>query len=293
MGHEVFIHNGEFIDDERSVLSRGNRSFQYGDGLFESIRIINGRIAFLGHHLQRLREGMKALRIKVPDHYTAEYFEGGIRQLMDHNGIEHGGRVRLTVYRDAGGAYLPDSNNPAYLLEVSPLEHEHYTLNKKGLLVGVFPDIKKQPDRLSRFKTTNGLLYVMASLHAREKELDDCFLVGPQDNIVEATSSNLFIVSNGVLYTPPLEDGCVGGVMRMQVINIALENRYTVYECSLRPQNILAADEVFLTNSVRGIQWVKEFKSKQYDQHLSARMVTKLNESVLSLKMDPQGSSPT
>jgi branched-chain amino acid aminotransferase len=123
----------------------------------------------------------------------------------------------------------------------------------------------------------------MASLYARSKGLDDCLLQNYKLGIIEATSSNLFIVSNGVLYTPSLEDGCVGGIMRMQVINIALENQIKVYECNLNPQNLLAADEIFLTNAINGIQWVGSYRTKRYFNEMSRRMIGLLNDEVKSI----------
>ena len=84
-------------------------------------------------------------------------------------------------------------------------------------------------------------------------------------------------MSNGVLYTPPLEDGCIGGIMRMNVINTAIENSITVYENTLSPQNLLAADEIFLTNAIQGIQWVGGYKSKRYFNKISKKILELIN----------------
>ena len=85
-----------------------------------------------------------------------------------------------------------------------------------------------------------------------------------------------------MLYTPHLEDGCVGGTMRMQVINSALENEIKVYETSLTPQNLLAADEIFLTNAIKGIQWVGSYRTKRYFHKISDVLIERLNQKVSS-----------
>ena len=134
----------------------------------------------------------------------------------------------------------------------------------------------KPINELSLHKTLNGAYYIMAALWAGQRGLDDCLLQNERGNIIESSSGNLFIVSNGVLYSPSLADGCVGGVMRAQVINLALANGIKVYECSLNPQNLLAADELFFTNAVRGIQWVGAYRTKRYTHRMSAMLTALL-----------------
>jgi branched-chain amino acid aminotransferase len=142
-------------------------------------------------------------------------------------------------------------------------------------------DFKKDINKLSVYKTLNCQLYVMAALSARDKGLDESLIQNNKLSIIESTSSNIFIVSNGVLYTPTLEDGCVAGTMRMNIINIALENKIKVYECTLSPHNLLAADEMFLTNAVRGIEWVVGYRTKRYYNDMSKRMMALLNETAI------------
>jgi branched-chain amino acid aminotransferase len=142
-------------------------------------------------------------------------------------------------------------------------------------------DFKKEINKLSVFKTLNCQLYVQAAIYARDKGLDEALIQNSKLSIIESNSSNLFIVSNGVLYTPTLEDGPVAGTMRMNIINLALENKIKVYECTLNPHNLLAADEMFLTNAVRGIEWVVGYRTKRYFNDMSKRLVAVLNESAI------------
>ena len=122
-----------------------------------------------------------------------------------------------------------------------------------------------------------GLPYVMAALSAKANGLDDVFLTDVKGQILETSSCNMFVISNGVLYTPGLDEGCLAGTMRMQVINLAIANGIKVYECAILPQNLMAADEVFLTNAIRGINWVGGYRTKRYQNNISRKLVVLLN----------------
>ncbi len=290
MDHLV-IYNGELMSEASPVLGPSNRGFRYGDSLFESIRIVNGVPQFMSNHYNRLEEGMKVLRMKPPASFSLSYFEQQLKSLIQKNGVKEGGRARLTVFRNRGGFYQPHDNSVSFLLEAQPYFENEYALNEEGLNIDIYQDIKKSVNKLSTFKTGSCLPYIMAGLHCQDNNLDECLLISDRGNIIEAISSNIFIVSNGVLYTPPLEDGCVGGTMRMNIINLALSNNIKVYESSLTPQNLLAADEIFLTNAIRGIQWVSSYKMKRYYHKISKELVALLNANVANLKLDLQGNS--
>src|SRR5690606_14301419 len=160
----------------------------------------------------------------------------------------------------------------------APLETNQFILNSKGLEVDIYTEIKKQKSIVSNFKVKNGLIYVMAAIKAQERVLDDLLISNERGGILESSNANIFVVSNGVLYTPGLEEGCLAGTMRMQVINLALQNGIKVYECNILPQNLLAADEIFLTNAVKGITWVSGYRTKRYFNNTSRKLVDILNQ---------------
>ena len=270
-------NNGNLLAGDAPTILPGNRAHLYGDGVFESIRIINGRPLNLENHVLRLLAGARAIHMRPSASYTTSFFEAKILELCQQSGITEGGRCRLSLDRISGGAYLPDSNEATYYIEVYPYDVNHYELNAKGLELDIYQDIKLQKNLLSNFKTKMGLPYIMAALAAKEKGLDDLFLVDHKGSILETSSCNVFVISNGVLYTPSLDEGCLAGTMRMQIINLALANGIKVYECSLMPQNLLAADEVFLTNAIRGINWVGGYRTKRYQNNISRRLVVLLN----------------
>jgi len=272
--------NGKILDDYQRALVVNNRAYLYGDGCFESIKIFNGKPFNLDNHIARILAGAKALKMRIPAYFSVGYFHTQIRDLIAHSGHKSGGKIRLSFDRTTGGTYLPDSNEVDYVIEFVPDESTGFVLNERGLEIDIYSEMKKPINKLSSLKTKNGLLYVLASITAKEKELDDMLLVNDKGNIIEGTSSNLVIVSNGVLYTPGLDDGILAGTMRMMVINLALKNGIKVYECSLMPQNLLAADEILLVNAINGVKWVGGYRTKRYRNEMAKRLVAYLNESI-------------
>lgn len=276
------FHRGEYINENQAMIAKDNRAFRLGDGFFESMRVVNGKVLFLENHYARVIDTLKAIKIDAPENFSLETFRNQIQGLLQRNNVTKGGRVRATFYRKSTGYYLPHSNDLGYLIESEPLLDNEFTLNTIGKTIDIFTDFKKDVNKLSIFKSLNAQLYIMAALHSKEKNLDDALIQNNKFAIIESISSNIFIVSNGVLYTPTLQDGCVAGTMRMNIINLALDNKIKVYECTLNPQNLLAADEVFLTNAVKGIEWVVAYRTKRYFNDMAKRMTQILNQSAIS-----------
>ncbi|MCH2230336.1 MAG: aminotransferase class IV [Crocinitomicaceae bacterium] len=276
----LYINNNDtIIANEGPIIHAGNRGYLYGDGVFESIRIIDGRAINLENHVKRMMEGSRKIMMRPPSFFELEFFEERINDLLAKSEITKGGKCRISLDRATGGTYRPVSNEIEYLIEVYPIKENLFELNQKGIELDLFTDLKKSRTSLSNFKTKNGLIYVMASIAATEKGLDDLLISNEIGGILESTAANLFVVSNGVLYTPSLDDGCLAGTMRMQIINLAIANGIKVYECSIMPQNLLVADEIFLTNAIKGITWVSGYRTKRYFNNVSRKLIELLNAS--------------
>jgi branched-chain amino acid aminotransferase len=275
------FHQGQFLSDTDTRITKDNRAFRFADGFFESMRIVNGKALFLENHFARIKDTAAALKIKPAEDFSLELLRSQVQELLTRNGIDQGGRMRITFYRKSTGFYLPKQDELTYFIEAEALPDNEFVMNPTGRMVDIFMDFKKEINKLSVFKTLNCQLYVQAAIHARDKGLDEALIQNNKLSIIESNSSNLFIVSNGVLYTPTLEDGPVAGTMRMNIINLALENKIKVYECTLNPHNLLAADEMFLTNAVRGIEWVAGYRTKRYFNDMSKRLIAVLNESAI------------
>ena len=276
--NDLFVNNnGILINIETYSLKSGNRAHLYGDGLFESVRVVNGELTNFSNHYNRLIEGMSVLKMKCQSSFTEEFLRAQIYQLLEQNKITKGGKIRLSVDRKQGGTFLPKTNEIDFFIEATALPHNEYRLNEAGYTIDLYEDIKKPITILSNFKTKNCLIYVMSKLTAKEKKVDDLLIQNDKMGIIEGSSANLFVVSNGVLYTPSLDLGCLGGTMRMQIINLAIANNIKVYECNITPQNLLVADEIFLTNAIKGITWVGGYRTKRYFNTVASQLIDLLN----------------
>ena len=223
---------------------------------------------FVKDHLTRLKLGMTVLRMNLPAEFTSENLSEFILQLLKHNTHAPNARVRLTVFRNGGGLYTPETNDISFLIESTELEGP-YDLNQKGFWVDIYADIKKSINKLSNIKSANSLIYVLAGVAKQSMKLDDCFLVNENGTICESISSNIFVVKNGTLFTSPLTEGCVAGIMRKQIMHLATENKILTFESPLTMYTLLNGDEVFLTNSINGVQWVGQYKDRFYTNKMA------------------------
>ncbi|MEY4521637.1 MAG: hypothetical protein RIT10_822 [Bacteroidota bacterium] len=271
-------NNGTVLANEGAAIEATNRSYLYGDGVFESIRVFNGKAINVENHILRLLAGAKAIKMRPATYLTVDFFQEKINELIQLSDIKEGGKCRISLDRVSGGAYRPESNEVNFFIDIYPYDCNNFELNSKGIEIDQFMDIKKHINPISNFKTKSGLIYVLAAIHASEKNLDDMLILNEKNGIIESSSCNIFIVSNGVLYTPGLDEGCLAGTMRMQVINLAIANGIKVYESSIVPQNLLAADEIFFTNAIRGINWVSGYRTKRYFNNVSRKLVAILND---------------
>jgi len=276
-------YNGEYYNEDKVPVTFRSRAFRYGDGMFETIRIINGKAIFLDNHIQRIKKGLTILQITAPEILEIEKLNAIILDLAKKNGIQKGGFGRLIIWRESEGRYMPENDNASCLLELSPYPNNLFVLSKSGKSIDIYQDMRKQINIMAQYKTLNSQLNVLAAIHARNKGVDDNLLCNEEGLIIETTNSNIFIVSNGTLYTPPLIDGCVGGTMRMNVINAALELKLNVYESSLNQHHLLMANEILLTNAIQGVEWVNAFKHKRYYSTTASKLVDQLNKTALNL----------
>jgi branched-chain amino acid aminotransferase len=261
---EYILHNDEFILANQPVLSVSNRGFKYGDGLFESMRMCNGKLKFAEQHAGRLQEGMKALKMDGGALLDDYFLKHKTAELSKKNKYRGNARFRLAVYREGEGLYTPDTNKSSYVLEASPLTDSDYQLNKKGLIIDVYDELTKQVNKLSNFKTSNALIYVMAGLYKKEHKLDDVFMLNQNGFLCESMSSNVFVVYDKQIYTPALTEGCVSGVMRSVVMDLAKSNNIDIIEAQLNPEVLKEAEEVFVSNAVGGVRWVMGYGRKRY-----------------------------
>jgi branched-chain amino acid aminotransferase len=273
---EAIIFNGSFYGADNFGLDFQNRAFRYGDGFFETIRCISGQPLWIDHHWNRLSQALYILKMDPPEGFDKNRLIDLITELVSLNDHKDGARVRLSVFRGNQGFYKPISNESHYLIESLALENKKYTLNTSGKMISVFTEAQKLSGSYSQIKSINAQIYVMASLYAAENDWDDCIIINENGNVAEAISSNIFMVNGNKLYTPALDQGCVDGVMKKVITSLAQNAGFVVNDCMLKPEDLLDADEVFLTNTVQGVQWVKGFSKKRYYHKVSDTLVERL-----------------
>lgn len=271
--------NGKLLSKDTYFLNHGNRGLRYGDALFETIRAINGKVIFWEDHYLRLMSSMRILRMEIPMNFTMEFIEEQIVKTIISNEIqENPARVRLTVFRNNGGLYLPNTNEVSFILEAQEMKSPFYILEDKRYEVELFKDFHVNPDMLSTLKTNNKIINVVGSIFAKENDYNNCLLLNYAKNVVEALNGNIFLVKDNIIKTPPMKDGCLNGIIRNKLIGIInnIED-YTLTEDSISPFELQKADELFITNSIVGIRPITNYRKKEFNSVVANNLLGKLN----------------
>jgi len=272
--------NGNIAQEDSNILTQ-NRAFLYGDGIFETVKIINGKILFLEDHYFRLMASMRVVRMMIPMNFTMEYFEEQILNLVKEQGVSSSARARITVFRNDGGLYLPQTNEISFLIKAAPLENTSYAVNTNEYEVDLYKDFYVTKQLLSSLKTTNKMIHITGSIYAHENDLANCLLLNDSKNVVEALQGNIFMVTGKKLITPPVSEGALNGIMRKQILALAKKvEGIEVSEEIISPFDLQKADELFLTNVIMGIQPITKYRKKEFKTNLAHLLVQKLNESI-------------
>jgi branched-chain amino acid aminotransferase len=254
--------NGELLTPENATLTTDNRGFKYGDAIFETIKANKSKVFFWEDHYFRLMASMRMLRMRIPMEFTLEFLQDEIAKTI--NSIDSSSpffRVRLTVFRKDGGFYTPKTNEINYSIEVSETNYQLQETYKLDL----YKDFYNYSGLLSTVKTNNRVVNTLASIYAKENDLDNCILINERKGVAEVTNGNIFVVKGNVVKTPTLSEGCIKGIARKNVIEILQKNKeYILEETTISPFEIQKADEVFITNAIMGIQPVSQYKKKKF-----------------------------
>lgn len=271
--------NGTILQKHQSTIAVSNRGLNYGDAVFETLRCSAGKIYFWEDHYFRLMASMRILRMEIPMNFTQEYLENQILKTIEANGsIVKPYRVKILVWRQQGGLYSPTTNKIDFSIACSELENPFYTVNQDHYEVALFKDHYITSGLLSSLKTNNKIIHVLGSIYAKENGYDNCLLLNEKKQIIEALNGNLFLVNGETIKTPPVKDGCLKGIMRKQLLSILSEMYdYDIKEVSISPFELQKADELFITNVVRGIQPITKYRKKEYSNTLAMEVLGKLN----------------
>jgi len=251
------------------VAGARNRGLRYGDGLFETILVRNGKIVFESLHYDRLFHGLAVLQFPLPPYFTRDWLTASILTLCNKNKVAAAARVRLNVFRGNGTLFETEAETPMVVMEADALAPDYLQLNARGWTIGVYTEARKSCDLLANLKSNNYLPYVMAARYARQNGFHDCLLLNTHNRLCDSTIANLFWVKDQHVFTPPLTEGCVAGVMRRFLVQQLQGENFPVTEKPVTTEELLQADELLLTNSLFGIRWVGSMKTAAYANNTS------------------------
>ena len=257
--------NGKIISENSVPLGIQNRAYKYGDALFETIKVKDGKVNFIEDHYFRLMASMRMLRMSISMEFTLEFFENEILKTVNANNLNLA-RVRFSVNRKDGGLYSPITNTIDFLIEANELK----TISRSTYEIDVFKDYYVYSGILSTLKTNNKILNVLAGIYAEENGLDNCILLNEKKQVVEALNANIFLIKGNQIITPSLSEGCLKGVMRKNIIKlIQKDTKYEIIETEISPFEMQKVDEVFISNAIVGIQAITKYRKKHYNTEAS------------------------
>lgn len=261
MNKSLICFNGSFFPSDTPLFDQSNRSFRYGDGLFESILWKDNKLRFWTDHFQRLTQSMKFLGMEIPDKFEALLLDSA-KKLVLVNKITNLGRLRISVFRSGAGNYLPQIDTVLWVMSCESHEEKP---EQKGLTLGVFDSIKKPNNSLSNIKSANGLMYILAAKFAKQNKWDDAIILNDKGFVCETSANNFFMFSGNTISTPPISSGCLDGVFRKNLIALIKKNKsFKFEEKEIQTNELANAQEIWLTNAIAGLRWVKSFENRQF-----------------------------
>jgi branched-chain amino acid aminotransferase len=273
-------YNGTLVT-ESNISIHENRGFLYGDSIFETLRVLDGKVLFLEDHYFRLMASLRIVRMEIPMNFTMEYMEEQVLLLTDTLAAAPSYRARISVFRKSGGYYLPTNNDVEFIVTASPLDEPLYSFTEGTYEVDLFKDFYVTKQLLSTLKSTNKMVQITGSVFAHENGLQNCLLVNDEKNVIEALQGNLFMLTGNRLVTPPVSDGCLNGVMRRQILALAQKvEGLEVVEASISPFDLQKADELFITNVIKGIQPITKYRKKEFVSIMASDLLKRLNAKI-------------
>lgn len=270
--------NGNLVAQSNENIEQ-NRGFLYADAVFETLKVLDGKVLFLEDHYFRLMASMRILRMEIPLEFTLEYLESEILKTINALNLTNA-RVRLTVFRSGEGRYLPEQRTVSFVI-VAETTGSVYMNTTGKYEVELFKDFHISKHLLSTLKTTSCLINITASIFAQENGYENCLLINDEKNVIEAINGNIFVIKDNVISTPPIADGCKNGIIRKKLIEIINKTEnLTFEERSISPFELQKSDEIFITNIAMGIQSVSQYRKKMFANTIANSLLMKLNAQI-------------
>jgi branched-chain amino acid aminotransferase len=261
MGLKIWL-DGKLVDETDAKISVFDHGLLYGDGVFEGIRVYNRRIFELEAHIKRLYESAKAIRLEVP--MSKGKLIGAVEKTAEANGVIDG-YIRLVVTRGVGTLGLNPfiCENGRLFIIADNIQLYPEELYEKGMKVVSATTVRNHPLAIPpQVKSLNYLNNILAKIEALDNDVPEAVMYNHEGYIAEATGDNVFIVKNGVIYTPPIEAGALEGITRSIVIKLAKEEKLEVVEKNLTRFDLYVCDEFFLTGTAAEVIGIVEIDGR-------------------------------
>lgn len=257
----IIFLNGKFVPQEEAKLSLLSPGFLYGWGLFETMRATNNKIVYFAAHLARLKKSSRLISLRFP--YPPEKLKEIIRKAVKKSGFKDA-YIRLTLWKENLG-----TSSSVIVRKYKPYPPQKY---KRGIKVDVSVFRQSENSFFARIKTTNRLLYELSYLEAEKKGFAGSIILNNRGYITEASRSNIFFVKGNELFTPALSCGCLAGITRRVIFDLAYKYNIKVYEGNFTLQDLYRAEEVFFTNSLAGVMPVASINQETIGQGKCGRL---------------------
>ncbi|MES2478067.1 MAG: aminotransferase class IV [Bacteroidota bacterium] len=255
MSQKLFSNiNGTLVPASETEINSSNEAVRSRYGLYETMLMRDGIIELADLHWERLWTGMAVLGFSLPELYTADFFEKQVQELAVLKGVHSLGRIRIQIYAESN----EQPYQPFFYIEATAVELSMTQWNDKGLIVGILEGFRKPIHLASNSKISHSQHIPLARKVMAENSWDDALLLNAEGRIIESSMANLFWIKDGQFYTSPLSEGCLAGTMRAWIIEQLKKQQFSLTEKALSEEELLQADEVFLTNSIRFVRWIEQ-----------------------------------
>ena len=274
--------DGQILPASETKISVFDHGFLYGDGVFEGLRFYNKRVFRLPLHLQRLQRSAQALHLKIP--LNAEQLSTALADLLQQSTLNDG-YIRLIVTRGVGilGINPVNCAKPSVVMLADQLQMVTDAQRTQGIRMITASTRRLTPDRLdSRIKSLNYLNAILARMEANVAGVEEAVLLNDRGCVAEGTADNIFIVSAGVLLTPPPTEGALAGITRHTVLELAQGLGLPARETVLTPYDLYNADECFLSGTGAKLIPVREIDGRTIAQ-CPGQVYQRLNQAFAEL----------
>ena len=265
---DVVLWNGTFIKERKAVFSIKSDWGKFAPGFFETIKVLRSKPLLWEYHYERLRWGAKYWEIKLPSRKKL-YRE--VEQLVKKNQISNG-RLRIQFIVHLAGSTFDYSGT------ITTIDKGAYKMKSNGWTAGLYKKNRRVVSEGNDFKSNNRAVYLLAKKWANKNQLNEAFVMNQFGEITDAANCNLFWVKDGRIFTPRIRAGGVNGCLRRFLMKESSDWKLRIKERKCFPKTLLEADEIFVTNVIRGVQWIRSYEGKEYSNVVTKQVYDGLKQ---------------